>query len=138
MRKYIKNKNFISKKFYNQKVQDEENKQNRICALFIIIDLVLFPIALEKIQEFKDKSINCNNNIEQVSEPTIKLENVSSWINNIIIDGIECASITQDGGKIEINNLEILKTIESNEYIKINSLISNANGNYTLGVELNE
>ncbi|AOR23921.1 hypothetical protein [Clostridium taeniosporum] len=137
MKKYIKNKNFIPKKFYNIQFKKEINNIKRIEFLFLILNLILLPITLKNIYDYREnkyRSINYINNEYKVEEMGINFNDIVCWINNIFLDEVENASIDKNGGEIKINNINALKKI--NDSINIKN-INNDNVNYILGVELN-
>ncbi|WP_460277397.1 hypothetical protein [Clostridium sp. CTA-5] len=136
----MKNKDFIPRKFYGEKSKQEQNDKRRIKTLFIILNILILPITLKNLQEFKNASVDNIEIIEEtnVLEEELDIKTIECWVENTLIDEVEWARITKDGGEIEVNNLELLNNEKLKENINIKCLNSNNNGNYILGVDLIE
>ncbi|OSA97970.1 UNVERIFIED_ORG: hypothetical protein B2H98_06190 [Clostridium botulinum] len=138
MKKYIRNQNFIPKKFYDLKIQKEEEYINKIKFLFIILNLILLPMTLKNISIFKDNKSNLEINTQfsgiKVEESNISGDEIITWINNIFVEHVESACVDKYGGEFKINKMESLQKISDDINIKN---INNDNTNYILGVELN-
>ncbi|NFL46313.1 hypothetical protein FDB70_13845, partial [Clostridium botulinum] len=76
MKKYIRNQNFIPKKFYDLKIQKEEEYINKIKFLFIILNLILLPMTLKNISIFKENKSNLEINT-QFSAIKVEESNIS-------------------------------------------------------------
>lgn len=137
--RYMKNKDFIPRKFYSQKSKQEQNDKKRITLLFIILNILILPITFKNLYEFKNTSLDNSEIIESenVLEDKIDIRDIECWVEDVSIDQVEWARITKDGGEIEVNNLEVLNNKEIKENMSIKCLNSNNNGNYILGVDLN-
>ncbi|NFS00165.1 hypothetical protein FDE87_06605, partial [Clostridium botulinum] len=102
MKKYIRNENFIPKKFYDLKIQKEEEHINKIKFLFIILNLALLPMTLKNIYVYKENKLNLASNSEiseiEVEESNIDGDDIVTWINNIFLEEIESACIDKYGG----------------------------------------
>ncbi|WP_315080432.1 hypothetical protein [uncultured Clostridium sp.] len=138
MKKYIRNENFIPKKFYDLKIQKEEEYINKIKFLFIILNLILLPMTLKNIYVCKENKSNLASNAEiseiKVEESNINVDDIVTWINNIFLEEVESACVDKYGGEFKINKIESLQKISNDINIKN---INNDNTNYILGVELN-
>ncbi|OSA90522.1 UNVERIFIED_ORG: hypothetical protein B2H95_12280 [Clostridium botulinum] len=138
MKKYIRNQNFIPKKFYDLKIQKEEEYINKIKFLFIILNLILLPMTLKNISIFKENKSNLEINTQfsgiKVEESNISGDDIITWINNIFVEHVESAYVDKYGGEFKINKMESLQKISDDINIKN---INNDNTNYILGVELN-
>ncbi len=138
MKKYIRNENFIPKKFYDLKIQKEEEHINKIKFLFIILNLALLPMTLKNIYVYKENKLNLASNSEiseiEVEENKIDGDDIVTWINNIFLEEVESACIDKYGGEIKINKIDTIEKISNDINIKN---INNDNTNYILGVELN-
>ncbi|WP_252229159.1 hypothetical protein [Clostridium sp. ZBS15] len=138
MKKYIRNENFIPRKFYDLKIQKEVESIKRIKFLFIIVNLILLPMTFKNIYIFRENKSNLINNADnnkiEVEESSVDCDDIVSWINNIFLDEIESACVDKDGGQFKINEMDAIEKIDSDINIKN---INNDNTNYILGVELN-
>lgn len=138
MKKYMKNKDFIPEKFYDKKLMNENQKEKGILLLFLILNLFLLPTTINNIEQTKkDAAIN-NTNIEEKKLSNVEFNNIKIWIENIINDDIEEAYINKNNGEIIINSLDNIDRLSGNKSIIISDVNLKDDGQYILGVSLNE
>ncbi|MBW6410933.1 hypothetical protein [Clostridium weizhouense] len=137
--RYMRNKDFIPRKFYSQKSKQEQNDKKRITILFIMLNILILPVTLKNLHEFKNTYLDNTEIIEteNVLEDKVDTRDIECWVENLFIDQVEWAKVTKDGGEIEVNDLEVLKNKKIKENVNVKCLNSNNNGNYILGVDLN-
>lgn len=133
MKEYIKNKDFIPEKFYNKMELDKNKRENEIIILFLIINLILFPMTIRNNKQLqnKDKEIT---KYAIVKEDDQSLNKITKFINNIFEDGIEEARISNEKGEIIVNNFEEVSKLSDNNNIKIDNINLNGSQKYELGV----
>lgn len=130
MKRYMKNKNFISESFYNKICESNSKKENKIISLFLILNLILLPISIKNSNALFNKyKLNNNdlNNLEckesENKEETHELiENIELYLENIQNPDIINADINNGIGEISVANIEALNKINLDEKIKIKSI----------------
>ncbi|AWK52403.1 hypothetical protein DIC82_15975 [Clostridium beijerinckii] len=138
MKKYMKNKGFITEKFYNRIELNKNKTENKVFTLLLLINLILIPITTKSIGEVKEKYTENKSNIYYSEENKINSNDINKWIKSIIKDEIEEAYITNKNGEVIVNNLERIDEISSDTSINISDINVDGSGKYKLGVRLNE
>ncbi len=138
MKKYMKNKGFITEEFYNKIELNKNKTENRVFTLLLLINLILITITMKSIGEVKDKYRENKSNINHSEKNKINSNDINKWIKSIIKDEIEEAYITNKKGEVIVNNLERIDEISSDTSINISDININDSGKYKLGVSLNE
>jgi len=138
MKKYMKNKGFITEKFYNRIELNKNKIENKVFTVLLLINLILIPITTKSIGEVKEKYRENKSNIDHSEENKINSNDINKWIKSIIKDEIEEAYITNENGEVIVNNLERIDDISSDTSINISDINIDGSGKYKLGVRLNE
>ncbi|HEX9027405.1 MAG TPA: hypothetical protein VF839_13190 [Clostridium sp.] len=138
MKKYMKNKGFITEKFYNRIELNKNRTENKVFTLLLLLNLILIPITTKSIGEVKEKYRENKSNIDYSEENKINSNDINKWIKSIIKDEIEEAYITNENGEVIVNNLERIDDISSDTSINISDINIDGSGKYKLGVRLNE
>lgn len=138
MIKYIQNKNFIPKRFYNKVEQKRIKTENQILTFFLAFNIFLIPISINNINKMKESKMDIQSEENNSHYSSIDLETVKMWIENIITDDIDEAYIANNQGEIKVNTLDKVKKLDLNNRIKISNLEFDNDGIYSLGVILNE
>jgi len=138
MKKYMKNKGFITEKFYNRIELNKNKTENKVFTLLLLLNLILIPITTKSIGEVKEKYRENKSNIDYSEENKINSNDINKWIKSIIKDEIEEAYITNENGEVIVNNLERIDDISSDTSINISDINIDGSGKYKLGVRLNE
>lgn len=135
MKKYIKNKNFISESFYNKICENNFRKQNKIISLFLILNLILLPISIKNSNLLFNKNKVSDNNIDTLEykelenkQKTAKfVENIKLYLESVQNPNIINAYINDGIGEISVANIEALNRINLDEKIKIKSIKADKN-----------
>ena len=132
MKRYMKNKNFISEIFYNKVCEKNEKKENKIIALFLILNLCLLPISIEKTNllseqnhtKFEGEALNLEEyeRLESDYNSEQCIEGIKLWLENVQDENIIDADINNGTGEISVANLEALNKINLYKKIKIKSI----------------
>lgn len=138
MIKYIQNKNFIPKQFYNRVEQERLKKENQILTMFLAFNIFVMPISINTINKMKESKVEVRAEKSYSKYDSVDLEIIKMWVENIIIDDIDEAYITNNQGQIKISALDKAKKLSLNNKIKISNLELYDDGRYSLGVILNE
>lgn len=138
MSKYIQNKNFIPKQFYNKVEQKRVKEENKILTLFLAFNIFLIPISMNTINKMKESKRDIQSEEVYSKYNSVDLETVKMWIENITTDDIAEAYIANNRGEIKINTLDNVKKLDLSNRIKISNLEFDNDGIYSLGVILNE
>lgn len=138
MSKYIQNKNFIPKQFYNKVEQKRVKEENKILTLLLAFNIFLIPISMNTINKMKESKMDIQSEEVYSKYNSLDLETVKMWIENITTDDIAEAYIANNRGEIKINTLDNVKKLDLSNRIKISNLEFDNDGIYSLGVILNE
>lgn len=138
MSKYIQNKNFIPKQFYNKVEQKRVKEENKILTLFLAFNIFLIPISMDTINKMKESKIDIQSEEVYSKYNSVDLETIKMWIENIATDDIDEAYIANNRGEIKVNTLDNVKKLDLSNRIKISNLEFDNGGIYSLGVILNE
>lgn len=138
MIKYIENKNFIPKQFYNKVEQKKVKEENKILTLFLAFNIFLLPISMNTINKMKESKIGIQSEEVYSKYNSVDLETIKMWIENITTDDIAEAYIANNRGEIKVNTLDKVKKLDLSNRIKISNLEFDNDGIYSLGVILNE
>ena len=138
MKRYMKNKDFIPEKFYNKIELNKSKRENKLFTLLLIINLLIIPITVKSIEGVKEKSIENKSYIYDSKQSEIKLNDINIWIESINRNNIEKAYITKNSGEVIVKDLEDIDDMSLNSSIKINDINLNENGEYKVGISLNE
>lgn len=138
MSKYIQNKNFIPKQFYNKVEQKRVKEENKILTLFLAFNIFLIPISMNTINKMKESKMDIQSEEVYSKYNSVDLETVKMWIENITTDDIAEAYISNNRGEIKVNTLDKVKKLDLSNRIKISNLEFDNDGIYSLGVILNE
>lgn len=138
MSKYIQNKNFIPKQFYNKVEQKRVKEENKILTLLLAFNIFLIPISMNTINKMKESKIDIQSEEVYSKYNSVDLEIIKMWIENITTDDIAEAYIANNRGEIKINTLDNVKKLDLSNRIKISNLEFDNDGIYSLGVILNE
>lgn len=138
MKKYIKNKGFISEKFYKKVEMNSSKKIKNIIICFLIINISLIPNTIENIIKAKEKEQLSNIRTIESVPSKININNISLWIDYLFNENILQADITNGNGMILISNIEEINNITLWKFTKIIKVNNNENGKYKLEVRSNE
>lgn len=138
MSKYIQNKNFIPKQFYNKVEQKRVKEENKILTLLLAFNIFLIPISMNTINKMKESKMDIQSEEVYSKYNSVDLEIIKMWIENITTDDIAEAYIANNRGEIKINTLDNVKKLDLSNRIKISNLEFDNDGIYSLGVILNE
>lgn len=138
MSKYIQNKNFIPKQFYNKVEQKRVKEENKILTLLLAFNIFLIPISMNTINKMKESKMDIQSEEVYSKYNSVDLETIKMWIENITTDDIAEAYIANNRGEIKINTLDNVKKLDLSNRIKISNLEFDNDGIYSLGVILNE
>jgi hypothetical protein len=138
MKKYMKNKDFIPEKFYDKKQISKNKKEKVILLMLLILNLILLPTTTKNIEQTKKNHVINKSNIEEKRLNNDEFDNINIWIENIINEDVEEASIDKNKGEIIIGSLENIDRLSGNKYITISDMNLKNDGKYKLGVSLNE
>jgi len=132
MKSYLKNKNFIPKS-YIENTENSKNKGNtRGLIYLIIINLLIFPIIVERILE-SEKEIKPEI-IEPIEE--VYIESLVNWINEIDKEVIEL-TVKNSNGTMMVNTPEKIYSLEEKGVISIDNISKNEKGYYILEITRN-
>lgn len=109
MSKYIQNKNFIPKQFYNKVEQKRVKEENKILTLLLAFNIFLIPISMNTINKMKESKMDIQSEEVYSKYNSLDLETVKMWIENITTDDIAEAYIANNRGEIKINTLDNVK-----------------------------
>lgn len=138
MIRYIQNKNFIPKQFYDRLEQEKLKKENQIITIFLAFNIFLMPISINIINKIKESKVDVKTVESYSKHDLIDLEVIKMWVENIVTDDIDEAYIANNKGEIKITTLDKVKNLRLNNKIKISNLDLYDDGRYSLGVILNE
>lgn len=138
MIRYIQNKNFIPKQFYDRLEQEKLKKENQIITIFLAFNIFLMPISINTINKIKESKVDVKTVESYSKHDLIDLEVIKMWVENIVTDDIDEAYIANNKGEIKITTLDKVKNLRLNNKIKISNLELYDDGRYSLGVILNE
>lgn len=138
MIRYIQNKNFIPKQFYDRLEQEKLKKENQIITIFLAFNIFLMPISINTINKIKESKVDIKTVESYSKHDLIDLEVIKMWVENIVTDDIDEAYIANNKGEIKITTLDKVKNLRLNNKIKISNLELYDDGRYSLGVILNE
>ncbi|WP_160688821.1 hypothetical protein [Clostridium sp. C2-6-12] len=138
MKKYMKNKNFIPEKFYEKKQVKKNRRETEILLVILIVNLFLLPITVKSNEQAKKATSINKINVEEKQLGMDEFENINIWIENIINDDVEEAYIDKNKGEIIINSIDNIDKLSSKKSLTINDVNLIDDGQYKLGVSLNE
>lgn len=138
MIRYIQNKNFIPKQFYDRLEKEKLKKENQIITIFLAFNIFLMPISINTINKIKESKVDIKTVESYSKHDLIDLEVIKMWVENIVTDDIDEAYIANNKGEIKITTLDKVKNLRLNNKIKISNLELYDDGRYSLGVILNE
>jgi len=138
MKKYMKNKNFITENFYNRKELVKNKKEKGFIVLILILNLILIPITTKGLGEIKKTTLVNKDGINNIIPSKIDKSTINRWIESILDDDIESVYITKSNGEITVNNLDKIEALSSNKFIGIDEVNLKADEKYKLLVSLYE
>ena len=123
MRKYMRNKKFISENFYNKRKEKDERRENKLLIIIGIINLCLFPNTFQYIINYFDKKYESTQTTDEI------------YYSNLEEKRLNNSKINDDSGEISVANIEDLNTINLNEELRVKNL-REENNSYKLKVQL--
>lgn len=138
MSRYIQNKNFIPKQFYNKVEQKRIKEENQILTLLLAFNIFLSPISINSINKIKESKIDIPSEDAYSKYNSVDLETVKMLIENIATDDIAEAYIANNQGEVKVNTFDKVKKLDLSNRIKINNLEFDNTDIYSLRVIVNE
>lgn len=128
MKNYLRNKNFIPKKYVKNAENKKEQGNRRGIIWLVIMNLFMIPITIRwTIDNKKDEEI------PMLIEEGIDKHSVIGWLNEID-QYIEELIVMDNRGVMIIKDINKIYSLENNEDIDINNIIQNEKGEYILEV----
>lgn len=134
MKNYLKNKNFIPKKYVENSKNEKDKGKKRGVIYLVIINLFMVPITLQ--YAFKKEEVK-EVEIQEIREEGISKDIISEWIKEVDKD-IEALTVEGDKGIMTIKDINKIYSLENKEDISINNISQNENGYYILDVTKGE
>ena len=138
MKVYKRFKNFIPDSFYFRKQKQNDKYQNFLISLFLIVNLILLPINLKKINTETKKDVK-SIEIQSYSDiGSFNLLIINNMVRELFEDKFEEVYINNNCGEIVINNLDDIDTMNRNSLLNISEVTAIEDGKYKIGVNVDE
>ena len=130
MKSYLRNKNFIPRKYV--KNQDfKKNKGNKRGIIYLIlINIIIFPISIDKI--FKKEKIKAVEIVKPVGN-NVEIESIIKWINEIDSEIVNL-EIKNNSGVMVVKSIEKIYSLEEKGDNINRSISKNESGYYRVEV----
>lgn len=124
MKKYVRNKNFISDDFINKLEKNSNENNNKLILLLLIVNIFIIPNSISKISsELENRKSVSAANMDNNSNATYKNINNDKLILILnSIGNIKKIKIDNNGGFIEVDSMEEVYNIDEKKDFKIKSV----------------
>lgn len=124
MKKYVRNKNFISDDFINKLEKNSNENNNKLILLLLIVNIFIIPNSISKISnELENRKSVYAANMHSNSNATYKNINNDKLILILnSIGNIKKIKIDNTGGFIEVDSMDEVYNIEEKKDFKIKSV----------------
>lgn len=124
MKKYVRNKNFISDDFINKLEKNSNENNNKLILLLLIVNIFIIPNSISKISnELENRKSVSAANMHNNSSATYKNINNDKLILILnSIGNIKKIKIDNNGGFIEVDSMEEVYNIDEKKDFKIKSV----------------
>lgn len=128
MGNYLKNKNFMPRKFINNQNFKKNKGSKRGVVILIIVNLLFLPLTIDSF--FKNKKVKVLE-VPKVLDTGIAISGVIKWIEEIDVDVLSM-SIRNNSGTMEVKSMEKVYSLEEHGEVIINNINSVNGNNYNL------
>lgn len=130
MKNYLKNKNFIPKKYLKNAYSEKDKGNKRGVIYLVIINLFIMPVTVEAL--LKRETIKVNE-VPVFREEGVSRDSIIGWINEIDKE-IEELVIIDNSAVMTVKDISKIYSLEDKEDISINNITQNEKGYYILEV----
>lgn len=130
MKNYLRNKNFIPKKYVKNSNNKKDNGNKRGFIYLVIINLFIMPITIDTLTK---REVGNEVEILEIKEEGISREVIIGWINEVDKD-IEELVVENNIGIMTVKDINKIYSLENKGDILIDNISQNKSGDYILEV----
>lgn len=130
MKNYLRNKNFIPKKYVKNSNNKKDNGNKRGVIYLVIINLFIMPITIDTLTK---REVGNEVEILEIKEEGISREVIIGWINEVDKD-IEELVVENNIGIMTVKDINKIYSLENKGDILIDNISQNKSGDYILEV----
>lgn len=127
---YSKNKGFIPEAFIEKVERKNINTEKRILILFLCINLICVPFSIEAVNKNNLKNVEQINQYSYSEKEGFDFEHIYELSKSLLDEEIKECDITNDGGRIVVENIDKAVDVTKNNEMRIYEFIQRDNGSY--------